>query len=199
MLFKSRFHPGLRGGSIDRSYRRWKGPKVKVGGLYRFGPRDAVEVTAIESVAARKLTRSAARRSGFDSVEELRREIEKAGRRPLADSDELTCVAFRYQEIEPQTKAPATTTPAEVDEIVDRIRGMERRSKSGPWVWEVLALIADHPRRRAGDLAEMLGAETQPFKSRIRRLKAMGLTESFEVGYALTALGKGALGYRSIE
>ena len=200
MLFKSRFHAGLRSGAIDRSYRRWKTPKVKVGGTYRFAPGDAIEVTSLGAVRAAQLTESAARRAGFDSTGALRREIERSGREVLGDGDELTEVRFRY------VRAPAPQAPAEDVSATEaaamraRIDGMEKRSRSGAWVWRTLELIAENPRRRAADLAEILGAELQPFKARVRRLKGLGLTTSFEVGYEVTPLARAALAcHRSNE
>ena len=42
----------------------------------------------------------------------------------------------------------------------------------------MLRLIADRPGVRAGDLAEQLGRERLAFKADVRKLKALGLTES---------------------
>lgn len=193
MLFKTRFHQGLRDGSIVRSYRRWKTPRVKVGGRYRFAARDAIEVIRIESVKAAQLTRNDARRSGFESLDQLRREIERTSRERLRDSDELTCVHFRHVTIGPRQELGEEFERSEVGSMVERIETMEGRSKSGPWVWRTLALIAQHPQRRAGDLADMMRAETKSFKSRVRRLKGLGLTRSFGIGYGLTPLGQAVL------
>ena len=55
------------------------------------------------------------------------------------------------------------------------------------------ALIAQHPRRRAGDLAPQLERELPKFKADVRKLKGLGLTKSHEVGYELTALGRRVL------
>ena len=42
---------------------------------------------------------------------------------------------------------------------------------------------------RAGDLAAELGMERLPFKTDVRKLKALGLTESLDVGYRLSPRG----------
>ncbi len=60
----------------------------------------------------------------------------------------------------------------------------------GPWTKQILAIIAQNPRTAASKLAPMLGRETRPFKADVRKLKKLGLTVSYEVGYALTQLGK---------
>ena len=52
MLFKTRFHAGLRDGSIDLTFRRWSRAQVKVGGAYRFGGGPgALVVDSIDKVA----------------------------------------------------------------------------------------------------------------------------------------------------
>ena len=67
------------------------------------------------------------------------------------------------------------------------------RSTIGPWTWATLRIIADRPGVLAATLASELGQERAPFKQRVRRLKALGLTESLEVGYRLSPLGAAAL------
>ena len=57
------------------------------------------------------------------------------------------------------------------------------------WTGATLALIAANPRVAASRLAPRLGLETAPFKSNVRRLKALGLTISHDTGYTLTSLG----------
>jgi hypothetical protein len=42
----------------------------------------------------------------------------------------------------------------------------------------------------ASKLARSLGRETLPFKVDVRKLKKLGLTQSFEVGYGLTPRGE---------
>ena len=54
----------------------------------------------------------------------------------------------------------------------------------------MLALVRSRPVTRAGDLAAVIGWETLPFKANVRKLKALGLTQSLETGYRLTELGE---------
>ena len=67
---------------------------------------------------------------------------------------------------------------------------MDDRNSRGAWTKQALRLIQDHPRRRAGDLAAMLGFDKLRFKQNVRKLKNMGLTISHEVGYELSPMGK---------
>ena len=52
-----------------------------------------------------------------------------------------------------------------------------------------MELIRQNPQRRAPDLAEIEGRETAPFKIDVRKLKGIGLTVSFAVGYEVSPRG----------
>jgi predicted transcriptional regulator len=67
---------------------------------------------------------------------------------------------------------------------------MDATSAHGPWTAQTLRLIAEHPKRRAGDLAKMAGRDRLDFKKDVRRLKALGLTISHEVGYEISRRGQ---------
>jgi hypothetical protein len=66
---------------------------------------------------------------------------------------------------------------------------MDARAQHGAWTRETLRLIDEHPGRRAGDLADMVGRERLYFKADVRKLKALGLTISLDVGYKLSPRG----------
>ena len=68
-------------------------------------------------------------------------------------------------------------------------RARSRAASAGPWTAATLALIKEHPARRAPDLAEMVGRETKPFKLDVRKLKNLGLTKSLKIGYELSPRG----------
>ena len=65
--------------------------------------------------------------------------------------------------------------------------------RMGGWTYEYLQAIADHPGKRAPDLAESFGRETAPFKRDVRKLKELGLTISLDVGYRLSPRGEAVL------
>ena len=54
----------------------------------------------------------------------------------------------------------------------------------------MLELIRARPATRAPDLAASLGRETKSFKTDVRKLKTLGLTESLVVGYRLSPRGE---------
>jgi hypothetical protein len=63
----------------------------------------------------------------------------------------------------------------------------------------VLELIAANPERRAGELAAEMGRERLPFKADVRKLKALGLTESLPIGYRLSPRGRALLDSLTLE
>lgn len=54
-------------------------------------------------------------------------------------------------------------------------------------------MIATNEAVRAPDLAARVGLDVPRFKRRVRRLKALGLTISLDVGYRLSPRGKAFL------
>ena len=85
-------------------------------------------------------------------------------------------------------RAQAALADDDVAVLTKRLGRLDARP-SGPWTRRVLELIAERPGVRAGDLADTLGMERLAFKADVRKLKALGLTESLEVGYRLSPRG----------
>ncbi len=61
------------------------------------------------------------------------------------------------------------------------------------WALPYLRLIEDLPGTVSTDLAARAGVERPVVKHRIRRLKALGLTESLEVGFRISPRGRTVL------
>lgn len=70
MQFHKALRPRIRSGEVTCSVRIWKKPRVKVGGRYALPPGE-VEVVSIEGISRRQITAALARRSGFESIEDL--------------------------------------------------------------------------------------------------------------------------------
>ena len=70
MQFSARLRDRVMLGEISCSVRIWQSPRVKVGGRYALGP-GAIHVTSVREIEFERITPELARRSGFDSVEEL--------------------------------------------------------------------------------------------------------------------------------
>ncbi len=92
---------------------------------------------------------------------------------------------------------PPQHAPDLDDETIDRrLSRLDATSPTGPWTRATLDIIARCPAVRAGDLAAELGRERLPFKADVRKLKRLGLTESLDVGYRLSARGRAYLDRR---
>lgn len=188
MLFKQRFLEGIAAGDITLAFRRWKRPTVKSGGTLRT----RIGVLDIESVAevkAAQITKRDAKRAGYDSREELLAELNQ--RREGA----LFRIKFRVGGIDPRIALRQQTqlTAVELDKIRQRLDNMDTRSSAGPWTRATLELIKTQPATRAPDLVAELGMEQKRFKTNVRKLKELGLTESLAVGYRLSPRGKAVL------
>lgn len=192
MLFKRRFWPGLADGSITLAFRRWERPPVRAGGTLRT-PAGVLALDAVERVHAEAITDAEARAAGYADAPALRAELERYGTGPVYR------VAFRYVGEDPREalRRQDRLDAAEKAELQRRLAGLDAASGHGPWTAPVLRLIEAQPGARAAELAEALGRETQAFKTDVRKLKALGLTESLEVGYRLSPRGRAVL--RSLE
>lgn len=171
MLLKVAHLEAIRRGDVTLVFRRWKKPSVKTGGTLNT----AVGQLAIDEVAAMDpaaISDAEAAEAGYGSADAVRADLGGEGT--------VYRVRVGFLGADPREAMREDTNLTGVLEKLARL----------PWAPRVLDLIADHPERRAGDLAAMLGMETQPFKLGVRKLKALGLTESLEVGYSLSARGQ---------
>jgi hypothetical protein len=175
-------HDGLRDGTITLTFRNWSRPQAKVGGRYRTGGGDLV-VDSIEVVRAAAITDDDARRAGSTDAATLRREMRWG-------DDDLRLLRIGFHREEPFDRPPTLLG----DDVIEaRLERLDRAGTVGPWTRATLDIIARRPGVRAGDLAAELGRERLPFKADVRKLKRLGLTESLDVGYRLSARGRSYL------
>jgi hypothetical protein len=187
LLFKKPFWAGLESGAITLTFRRWQKPHVRPGGRYRCHPIGVLEVDAIDHVPVSAITEADAHAAGFASRAALVAYLAELG--PLDDATPVYRVALHHGG--DGDRAPLALvdalTPDDVAAIAGKLAKLDKRS---PWTRETLAIIAKRPRVAASKLAAALGRETAPFKIDVRKLKKLGLTQSFEIGYELSPRGK---------
>jgi hypothetical protein len=185
MLLKRHVLDGIVDGSISLVFRHWRKPTVKAGGSLKTAVGllaiDAVDIVALSSIKPLD-----ARRAGYAALDDLRREL---GRYSHGD---IYRIKVRHAGADPRVALRAETRldDEELAALQDRLKRLDRVT---PWTQRTLGLIARHPGRRAAELAAELGQETAPFKVNVRKLKALGLTESLEVGYRLSPRGRAVL------
>jgi hypothetical protein len=187
MLFKSRFTDGLSSGRITLAFRRWRRPSVRPGGTLQT-PAGVLGIDAVAVVGEADITEADARKAGFASRSELVAELG-------AGEGTLYRIAFHRVGEDPRIALRQDTRlgEAQIAELSARLARLDGASPRGPWTREVLTLIAARPAVRAGDLAASFGRDTKTFKLDVRKLKALGLTESLEVGYRLSPRGRAVL------
>lgn len=215
MLFTKATLDGLAGGSVTATYRRWTVVRPRVGS--RFTTRiGMVEVRGITPVDADGLTEADARAAGFADLKALRRWLDRVPRGPrdtrttagAAAVSELSQPADRQAEpsategqlyrIDLALAGPDPRVALRADDDLDpatlatlrkKLDRMDAAAEDGPWTRSVLRQIAAQPGVVSTVLADEAGEERFYYKSRVRRLKALGLTESLTVGYRLSPRG----------
>ncbi len=178
MQFTTRNSEAIRAGDVSVTFRNWRRPHAKVGGVYRLRPDGAIRVTGVRAVRLSEVSAADAARAGFEDVAALARFLK------LPATAEVTRVDFQLTDEAALRRPPVLTA----EEALARLAATDRRSGT-PWTAAVLALIAAHPATLAAKLAVALGWETPRLKANVRKLKALGLTESLQTGYRLTELG----------
>jgi hypothetical protein len=186
MLLDNPTLQGIVAGRIRVVFRTWRKPTVKTGGtlVTRMG---LLAIESVEPISKRQVTVEDAKLAGFGTRAELLRQLDGRDgslyriRVKLAGEDPR--IALRQQPL----------SAAERGDVITRLQRMDAASDTGPWTRTYLELIEARPAQRAPELAELMGLETKPFKQRVRRLKALGLTESLQVGYRLSPRGQSYL------
>jgi hypothetical protein len=185
MLFQRRFHERILSGEIRCTVRIWQRPHVKVGGRYTLG-RGAIVVDKIYETQLDDITAALARRCGFESLVDLMK-VAKHG-----PGERVFVIDFHFDAKAGARPAPSTgaVSAEELAELVQRLEAMDRRSRTGAWTLATLRAIGARPGVLAAKLASSLGRPRDEFKRDVRKLKALGLTFSLEIGYRLTPKGE---------
>jgi hypothetical protein len=189
MLFEVRFRDAVQDGSVTVTFRRWKRVQAIAGHRYRTAV-GMIEVEQVDVVDPATITNADAKRSGYPSADAVRTD--------LRGTDDLPVYRVRFHAVhepDPRDELAATgdLSVDDIAEITKRLDRLDRASSSGPWTRATLALIAERPEVRAGDLADAVGRERAPFKLDVRKLKNLGLTLSLPVGYRISPRGRAYL------
>ncbi len=188
LLFQKRFHEGLVRGEVTVTFRRWPKARVKVGGRYRCHPIGVLEVDEVARIKVGALSKADAERAGFSSLSELMGYLTSGPAGAVDDDTELFRIALHHGGDGDRVPGALDT---HIDENARRAldEALKKLDANFAWTAGTLALIAEQPRVAASKLAVKLGQETAPFKEAVRKLKRLGLTQAFEVGYELSPRG----------
>ncbi|MBX3128632.1 MAG: hypothetical protein KF718_18060 [Polyangiaceae bacterium] len=193
LLFQKRFHAGLVDGSIRLTFRRWERPRVRVGGRYRCHPIGVLRVDGVSQVVPARISEQDARAAGFTSRAELLRYLAGVSDQSLDGPVFRVELAYDGQ----NDRIDLALDDRVDDEAEAQIEAaLARLDARRTWTEQTLALIAANPRVRAAELAARAGRDTASFKADVVKLKRLGLTQSFEVGYELSPRGRTYLARR---
>ncbi len=189
-MFKKPFWAGLQSGAITMTFRRWQKPHVRPGGRYRCHPIGVLEVSAIERITVAQIRDDDAPAAGFPTRAGLIAYLADLG--PLDDATEVYRVELHHGGDGDRVEL-ALQSALDAPDIAAIKAKLARLDRATRWTARTLAIIERHPRVAASKLAAQLGRDTQPFKIDVRKLKKLGLTQSFEVGYEISPRGRAYL------
>ena len=187
MLFSAATLRGLIEGRVNCTFRRWQVVRPKVGSRFTTSV-GVVEVTSITPADEAQLTDQDAADAGFDSVSALVKWTSAKG-----DGD-LYRIGIVLAGPDPRValRRSAELAPADVSALSARLDRMDRAAEH-PWTHDTLRQIQRLPGVVSTELAAEAGQERRAYKLRVRRLKALGLTESLQRGYRLSPRGQAYL------
>jgi len=183
----------IRAGTVTQAFRRWDTPRVKVGGV-QLTPAGLVRFEAVSQVRdPSRLTERDARKAGIKDLATLQKFLSPTTRKPSArggrGGEKVYRVRLSWAGEDPRIalreKVPDDATLAD---IATRLSRLDARP-TGPWTRDILEWIRDNPRVVSKELAALRDVELLPMKVDIRKLKALGLTISHDVGYELAPRG----------
>lgn len=195
MQFTQDSHAAIAQGAITVTFRLWKRPHAKPGGQYTVGGV-VIEVDTIEMLPFHAITKADMRRAGAKDRDALRARAAHAG--PIDDDTLLYRIEFHVLGAKPEpAEAPVDDRP--VMTVIAKLDRMDARATNGRWTREVLQLIGVNEGMVSTELAGQLARPRREFKTDVRKLKALGRTESLLVGYALTPLGRRIINHRQFR
>ena len=187
MLLKNKLIEEIKAGNVTLIFRRWKKAGVKAGGT-QMTQLGVIGIDTVEIVCLNDITDLDAREAGFAHREDLIAD--------LYDRDEEIYkirVYFAGEDPRKSLREKAKLTPKELADIIAELKKLDAGSKRGEWTQLYLQMIHDRPNTHAQILAESIGLDIPTFKPWVRKLKALGLTESLRPGYKLSPRGEKVL------
>lgn len=184
MLFRTKDLEAIMDGRVTTAFRRWKKVGAKAGGQQRT-QLGMVAIVSVEEIDPKALTEADAKAANYPDLAALQ---------AMFDAQEGTCYRIRLRPGGPDPRAALQNSSDLLDGDREKIdKRLAKLDAVAPWTTATLRCIRDNPAVVSTKLAAMLGRERFDLKGDIRKLKALGLTESLEVGYRLSLRGKAYL------
>lgn len=185
MLIRRAVLEAIREGRVTLAFRRWRRPTVCAGGTLTTSV-GLLYIAALDVIDPEAISEADAAAAGYSNRAALRAELDRPGT--------LWRITLHWAGEDPRhALAAAAPDAAEAAALRRRLDAMDVRGDGAPWTRATLGLIDAHPGAPAADLAARADQPREAFKRRVRRLKALGLTESLGAGYRLSPRGKALL------
>ena len=187
MLIKDEVIEKIKSGEITTLFRRWSRPGAKAGGS-QMTQGGVIGIDAVDVVMEDDITDLDAREAGYPSREKL-----LSGLSYRDDPIYRIRVFFKGEDPRIALREQADLGDDELSDVIAKLEKMDKTSKRGAWTQEYLQIIQDMPNTHSSLLADFLGLSVPEFKPWVRKLKALGLTESLHPGYKLSPRGEKVL------
>ncbi len=189
MLLKSKLIEEIIAGRVSKVFRVWKRATVKPGGT-QMTKLGVLGIDAVEVVTEDEITENDARDAGYASRQEL---IDHLLER--TEETAIYRIKLHYVGEDPRKalRQQADLSEKELAEIIAKLQKLDAGSQRGNWTQLYLQMIHDRPNTHAAKLAASIGLDIPHFKPWVRKLKALGLTESLRPGYRLSPRGERVL------
>ena len=174
-------------GEVTLAFRRWRRPTVRSGGTL-LTAAGQLEIGTVAVIGIDGISAEDARRAGYPTRDAL---VDALQYRTDGEVYRIEIGALRADPRIALRQAPLDEKATQV--LLRRLDRLDTASPDGPWTRRTLQVIRDHPEVRAADLCRLVGQERDRFKPNVRKLKALGLTISLEVGYRLSPRGEAFL------
>lgn len=194
MLLTQETLRGVAEGRITLQFRRWRRPTVKAGGTLLTSVGQ-LAIDRVDEVQLSEITEREALAAGCDSLRTLVDGLERRA------GGAVYRIVLRLAGADPRIalREALPESAGELREVEARLSRWDIASPAGPWTRATLETIADRTGVRAGDLAVDIGMDKARFKTNVRKLKGLGLTESLKVGYRLSPRGEAVLDFLSSD
>jgi len=185
VLIKNEVIEKIKSGEITILFRRWSRPGAKSGGT-QMTQGGVIGIESVDVVTEDEITDLDARAAGYPSREELLSAL-------TYRDDPIYKIGVHFKGEDPRIALRDDLSDDEIAAVVAKLDKLDENSKRGAWTEQYLQVIQDMPNMYSGLLADYLGLSKMEFKPWVRKLKALGLTESLDTGYKLSPRGEKVL------
>lgn len=185
MLIKMETLQRIKAGEITHALRSWVLPTVRIGSRLRTAI-GFLEIKDVREVLISDLIERDASQAGHASLNDLVNELMK---RP---DGTIYRILLRFAGPDDRKTLAQDHDLSEqaCNLVLMQLRKIDRGVAREGWALKVLELIVEFPRVASTHLAEPIHEEKTAFKTRVRRLKELGLTENLKTGYQLSPRGQ---------